>query len=163
MPRPPLDWSGALPPGLPAGFSRESRIRIDREGRLFHEGHLVEHTGLARGMMSWLTRHPGDGRWVLENGWDWCYLAVDDVPWVAGSARVVGDDLVVSLADGSEEPIAALVVDADGVLRGAVKAAARGGPHPCKLSRTAQLSLIDHLVEGPDGVVLVLGARNISL
>ncbi len=163
MSRPPLDWSGALPPGVPAGFSRESRLRIDGRGRLFHEGQEVEHPGLARAMISWLTRHPDDGRWVLENGWDWCYLVVDDVPWVASSARVVGDELIVSLPDGTDEVLAEIRGDDSGVLRGTVKAGARGGPHPCKLSRSAQLSLVDQLVESDDGPTLVVGARRIRL
>lgn len=164
MARPPLDWSGNLPSNLAElGFSRESKLRIDAEGRLLHEGEPVGHAAMARAMMGWLTRHPDDGRWVLENGWDWCYLAVDDVPWVARNARVEGEALIVSLADGTEAPLADLHADRDGGVRGSVKAGARGGPHPTKLSRTAQLSLVDRLVEHDGGIALALDGRVVPL
>lgn len=164
MARPPLDWSGKLPANLAElGFSRESKLRIDGDGRLLHEGERVEHAAMARAMMGWLTRHPDDGRWVLENGWDWCYLAVDDVPWVARNARVEGEALLVSLDDGTEEPLADLHVDRDGGVRGTVKTSARGGAHPAKLSRTTQLSLVDRLVEHGGGIALALDGRVVPL
>ena len=155
--RAPLDWSGAAP--FP--FTRESSLRVDADGTFWHEGARVEHPGLARALASWVSRHPDDGRWVLENGWDWCYLTVDDVPLLVRSARVEGARLVVGLSDGSEEPLdpATLSVDREGTLRCPVKPGARGGPYPAKLSRHAQLQLAEHLREGAGGVVLVVGGR----
>lgn len=163
--KPALDWSGKLPEALAAlGFSRESKIQIDDDGRLSHEGEPVEHAGLARAMMAWLTRHPENGRWVLENGWDWCYVRVADVPWVARAVRLDREaGLVVALDDGTEEPLGDAQVDAEGRVRGTVKPGARGGPHPAKLSRHAQLSLVDHLEERAAGWVLCVGGREIAL
>lgn len=165
--KPVLDWSGKLPEKLAElGFSRESKIRIDEDGHLTHEGEPVAHAGLARAMMAWLTRHPENGRWVLENGWDWCYVTVDDVPWVARVVRLDREEgLVVALDDGAEEPLAGPWVDESGRIRGTVKPAGRGGPHPAKLSRHAQLSLVDHLEEREAGTrwVLRVGDREIPL
>jgi hypothetical protein len=156
-PRPPLDWSGSAP--FP--FTRESSIRIDRAGRFWHDGQRVEHPGLARAMASWVSRHPTDGRWVLENGYDWCYLTVDDVPLLVRGVRAEGDALFGVLSDGAEERLdpTSFVVDDEGTLRCSVKPGARGGPYPAKLARLAQLSLADRLREQDGHVVLDLAGR----
>jgi len=159
--RPPLDWSG----NAPFPFTRESSIRVDVEGSFWHEGQRIEHPGLARAMASWVSRHPDDGRWVLENGWDWCYLTVDDVPLLVRSARVEGAELFGVLSDGSEERIdpETLAVDPAGTLRCTVKAGARRGPYPAKLARHAQLALAERLREEDGHYVLALGDREVVL
>ncbi len=159
--RPPLDWSGKAP--FP--FTRESKIRLDVDGRFWHEGVRVDHPGLARAMATWISKHPNDGRWVLENGYDWCYITVDDVPLIVRGARVEGDAIVASLSDGTEERLdpRALHVDDEGTLRCEVKPGARGGPYPAKLDRHAQLALADRLHEEGGGVVLATDAARIPL
>jgi hypothetical protein len=159
--RPALDWSG----NAPFPFTRESSIRIDAEGNFWHESQRVEHPGLARAMASWISRHPNDGRWVLENGWDWCYLTVDDVPLLVRDVRVEGPTLLGVLSDGSEEPIdpQTLVVDSGGTLRCLVKPSARGGPYPAKLARLAQLALGERLRENDGHYVIALGERELPL
>lgn len=156
-PRPALDWSGKAP--FP--FTRESSIRVDADGGFWHEGQKVEHPGLARAMASWVSRHPTDGRWVLENGYDWCYLTVDDVPLLVRGARVEGDALYGVLSDGSEERLdpSTFTVDEQGTLRCTVKPTSRGGPYPAKLARHAQLALADRLAEQDGHVVLELAGR----
>ena len=37
-------------------------------------------------MASWVSRHPDDARWLLENGWDCCYLTLDDAPHLVRDA-----------------------------------------------------------------------------
>ncbi len=169
LPRPPLDWSAAVP--FP-GFSRESKIRLDGDGRFWHEGDRVDHPGLARGLHRWISRHPTDGRIVLENGWDWCYLAVDDVPYFVrgvsiepGQAGEAGERLVVHLSDDSEEPLvlASLRVDAEGALRCEVKHAAKGGPFAARFDRHAAAALGEHLHEVDGRVVLRLGGQDHTL
>jgi len=151
--RPQLDWSG----NAPFPFTRESSIRLDAEGRFFHEGAPVEHQGLARAMASWISRHPDNGRWVLENGYDWCYVTIDDVPFWVRNARIEGDAIVGTLTDGSEERIdpGSLSVDDAGTIGCTVKARARKGPYPAKFARHAQLALSELLRE--DGSEFVLG------
>lgn len=157
--RPPLDWSG----NAPFPFTRESSIRVDSDGAFWHEGQKIEHPGLARAMASWISKHPDNGRWVLENGWDWCYLGVEDAPLMVRSARVEGDRVLGVLSDGSEEALDALSVDPQGTLRCTVKPNARGGPYPAKLARQAQLDLAPHLEESGDRVVLVAGKQRLPL
>ena len=91
-----------LPP--PPGRSRESTIRLDAEGRFFHEGERVEHPGLAAAMHTWIARHPDDGRFILTNGYDWTYFTVEDTPFFVRGLRVEPDRVVLRLSDGTEEP-----------------------------------------------------------
>ncbi len=159
--RPVLDWSGKAP--FP--FTRESSIKLDREGRFFHDGAPVNHPGLARAMATWISRHPDNGRWILENGYDWCYIAVEDVPLWVKSVRVEGGSIVGTLSDGTEESIdpRSLAFDDEGALRCAVKSAARKGPYPAKLARHAQLALSELLHERDDGFVLTLAGEELVL
>ena len=155
LPRPPLDWSG----NAPFPFTRESSIRLDADGRFFHEGIRVDHPKLAHAMHTWISRHPTDGRCVLENGWDWCYLTVDDTPFVVRSAKVEHDDLELVLSDESVERISptALRVDEKGDVRCEVKRNAKGGPYPARFDRHALVALGEKLVEKEGKMVLRMG------
>jgi hypothetical protein len=90
-----------LPP--PEGRSRESTIRLDRDGHFFHEGERVEHPGLAAAMHTWIARHPDDHRFILTNGYDWTYFTVEDVPFFVRSLRIEPDRVMLLLSDGTEE------------------------------------------------------------
>lgn len=146
----------------PPGASRESRIRLDRDGQFWHEGARVEKPSLARAMHAWLARHPDDGRVILENGYDWCYLEVDGptafVCDVRADAR--GAPQLV-LADGSEQPLDAetLVVDEDGGLWATVSG---DGPHrparEARFLRQGQLALAPWLADDAPALI-VLGRR----
>ena len=83
----------------PEGRSRESTIRLDADGRFFHEGERVEHPGLEAAMHTWIARHPDDGRYILTNGYDWTYFTVDDVPFfVPGAGPAPPQDLADAIA-----------------------------------------------------------------
>ena len=144
-----------LPP--PGGGTRESRIRLDRHGRFWHDGALVEHVGLRAAFHRWLSRHPNDGRFILMNGYDWCYLAVEDA--VAFVERVEVEDGAprLVLADGHSELLRprGLRVGAEGELRVMV----RGGADEARFSRHAQVALEPWLAEGADGPGLLIGAQ----
>ena len=140
-----------LPP--PPGRSRESTIRLDAEGRFWHDGRLVEHAGLRAGLRSWISRHPDDGRYILNNGYDWSYFAVDDAPYVVSALEVGAHDVTLVLDDGTEEvwDPACTRVDDRGVLYAAVKRSTPGGPFEARFSRHAQGSLGPLLVAGEVG------------
>jgi uncharacterized protein len=151
-----------LPP--PEGRSRESTIRLDGEGRFLHEGRPVEHARLAAGLHAWISRHPDDGRYVLNNGYDWSYFTVDDAPFVVRALRVEGERLVLLLSDGTEEawePASTRVGD-DGALYASIKQATSGGPYEAKFSRHAQTSLGPMLAEdagAPPRLSVRIGGR----
>ena len=105
-----------LPP--PPGRSRESTIVLTRDGRFLHDGELVEHSGMRKAFASWLKRHPDDGRYILDNGYDWTYLVVEGDAHFVQAVRGVGESPHAVLLDGTELPLAAsaLYGDPDGVL-----------------------------------------------
>src|SRR4051812_42595645 len=142
----------------PEGRSRESTIRLDGEGRFFHDDALVEHPKLRDALHTWISRHPDNGRYILTNGYDWTYFIVEDVPYFVRSLRAEDGDAIMVLSDGTEEPLDPSNVRANerGELYLKVKAGAKGGPFDAKLTRFAQTQLAPFLEEaGPDQVVLV--------
>jgi hypothetical protein len=142
----------------PEGRSRESTIRLDGEGRFFHDDAPVEHPKLRDALHTWITRHPDDGRFILSNGYDWTYLVVDDVPYFVRSVRAEDGDAVLVLSDGTEEPLEPSTLRANerGELYLSVKREAKGGPFDAKLTRFAQGQLGPFLEDaGPEGVALV--------
>ena len=133
----------------PEGASRESTIRLDAEGRFFHDGALVEHPGLAAAMHTWIRRHPDDGRFILSNGYDWTYFAVEDAPFVVRHVDFSGGAAWLDLSDGTREPWdpAHSVIGDGGALYARVKVGVEGGPFEARFTRHAQASLAPFLVE----------------
>jgi uncharacterized protein len=141
---------------------RRSGITIDRAGRFVHEGEPVEHEGLRRALFRWLDRLP-DGRHVLRlDPARFVYVDVEDTPLVAQALRFQGDEALLALSDGSEEPLApeSLTIDGDGVLRCAVRA----GRLEARLATSAAATLAERIETGGDGApVLRAGARAIPV
>lgn len=133
----------------PPGTSRESTIRLDAEGRFWHDGARVDHPALEAALHSWIARHPDDGRYILTNGYDWTYFRVDDAPYVVRSLRIEPDRIDLVLSDETIEPLD------PGTLRvgpaDALYTKVKHGAFDAKLSRHAQAQLAPALVEGPDG------------
>lgn len=134
---------------------RQSGIRIDREGELWHEGAVFAHHGLRQALFRWLDRLP-DGRYVFRlDEKRFVYVDVDDTPLVVRALRWQGDDAYLALSDGNEERLdaATLTVDSAGVLRCQV----RGGRLEARLSNSAAAALADHLAPGDPPRLLVAG------
>lgn len=133
----------------PPGTSRESTIRLDADGRFWHDGERVEHPALEAALHSWIARHPDDGRYILTNGYDWTYFQVDDAPYQVRSLRFEPPRIVMVLSDGSEEPLRPenLRVGEGDALYTHVK----GGAFDARFSRHAQTDLAPAVVEGADG------------
>jgi len=150
-----------LPP--PEGRSRESTIVLDAEGRFHHEGAPVTHPGMQRAFSSWIARHPRDGRYILNNGYDWSYFTVADAPFFVVAVRASSlETLELELSDGTREALdpATLRLGAAGELYAMVKE----GAYAAKFSRSAQLSLAPYLSEGEQGETLfVLGDARVEL
>lgn len=146
-----------LPP--PEGRSRESSIRLDRNGKFSHDGQLVEHGKLARAMATWISRHPDDGRYILTNGYDWTYFDVEDVPFFVHSVEKRDGRFWLTLTDGSEEALRPeeTRLGEDGALETRVKHGADGGPYAAKFERAALVDLSEFLEEDETGQ-LRLGA-----
>jgi uncharacterized protein len=140
-----------LPP--PEGRSRESTIRLDREGRFWHEDEPVTHPGMATAFASWITRHPDDGRFILTNGFDWTYFTVDDAPFFVRSLSVRGGRPWLLLSDGSEEAL-----DPDTLRTGeqdALYALVKKRAFEARFTPAAQMALAPFIVEGSGGEALL--------
>jgi hypothetical protein len=144
----------------PEGRSRESTIRLDAEGRFSHEGQPIAHAKLAQAMHTWISRHPDDGRYILNNGYDWSYFTVEDAPFFVRSVRFDSGQTILHLSDDTEEPWdprKTRLSEAD-ALYTEVKAEAFGGPFRAKFTRHAQASLAP-VLEDDDGVPAVTVAN----
>ena len=138
---------------------RRSGLRLDGEGRWWHEGQPVEHPGLARALHRWLDRLD-DGRHIVRlDGERFAYVEVDDAPYTVRSLQARDDgSCVLVLSDGSQEPLLAstVCVGADNALYCAVK----GGRFEARLSRPAHYGLAEHVEQEEEGgYVLVLQGR----
>lgn len=123
---------------------RQSGIRLDGDGRFWHEGAEVTHAGLRAALWRWLDRNP-DGRWVLRlDERRFVYLDVDDLPFVIRSLRWESGRAIVRLSDDSEEPLDAASVRLQE--RGGARAIVKGR-FPARLSTAAWNALSEHLVE----------------
>jgi uncharacterized protein len=151
----------------PEGRSRESTLRLDATGRFWHDGDRVEHAGLSAAFHSWISRHPDNGRYILTNGYDWTYFAVDDAPFFVRSVGIEPDRIMLRLSDGTEEPWAPETtrVGADAALYARVKGGVRGGPYDAKFTPHAQASLEPVLVEGRGGESpgVTIGGRVVTI
>jgi hypothetical protein len=140
-------------PAIPFGLTRETRIRIDRDGRFWNEESPITHEALARSLAGWVDVDPESGRYILRNSVNWAFVTVEDAPLVVkaydrGAAEV-------TLSDGATEPldVATLRLDADDVPYCDV----RGGKLPARFSRNAAYALLEDARVEADGRVLVDG------
>jgi uncharacterized protein len=86
---------------------RQTGIRLDREGRLWHEGAEISHPGLRRALLSWLDLREEDGRPILRlDERRYAYIDVEDAHLLVTSARWQDDRALLSLNDGSDEELA---------------------------------------------------------
>ncbi|MDB4931407.1 MAG: hypothetical protein JWM10_3891 [Myxococcaceae bacterium] len=138
---------------VPFKLSRESSIRVDRDGHIWHEGERVLHPGLARALASWIDLDE-QGRYVMRNALDWCFIAVDHTPLVVRSVRLETDPAVrveVELSDDSTEPLdlTTVQVDPDGV----VYAHARGGKLLARFDRQPSFKFLEHVTTDGRGLM----------
>jgi hypothetical protein len=146
----PADYPEFFERPPPDGRSRESTIVLLSDGRFLHDGEPVRHEGMRRAFAGWIARHPQNGRFILNNGYDWCYLRVEDTPYFVTSIHATTEEqLSMELADGSQEPLDPhrLGVRASGELCVRVK----GDAFVAKFSRVAQLAMAQYLSEDSTG------------
>jgi hypothetical protein len=131
-----------LPP--PEGRSRESSIVLSKEGRFFHDGAPVEHPGMHKAFASWLTHHPDNGRYILNNGYDWTYLTVEGPAYFVRSVRAVAGRPELELLDGRTLLLDARALSSDA--EGKLWLRLPEGEQAC-FTPAAQLELSPWLVE----------------
>lgn len=144
-----------MDPALLRKLREESGLRLDREGRFWHRGDLLEHArtvaALHRGM-----HRADDGRWAVRIGPEWGYVDVEDAARFIRRLEMRGETLRAQLADGEWVEIdpATLASGADDALYVRTPEGDRA-----RLTRAAQLSLADHLREEKGGFSLEISGR----
>jgi hypothetical protein len=131
---------------------RQTGIRLDREGRFWHEGAVVTHRGFQRALLRWLDRLD-DGRPILRlDEKRYAYVDVEDADLLALSARWRGDRVFLCLNDESEEELdyASLAVGPGHALYCRV----RRGRLRARITTPAYYVLAEHIEEAPGGFVL---------
>ena len=130
----------------------QSGLRLDREGRFWHRGGLVEHARTNAVLHQGIHRAP-DGRWATRIGKEWGYLDVEDAALFVRRIEPAGSALRAQLASGEWVDVdpASLAIGADDALYARVRG------ERARLTRAAQVSLTDFLEEEAGGFVLRLG------
>ncbi len=129
----------------------DSGIRLDRQLRWWHDDEPVEHPRLIEAFNRGL-RVADDGRFKLEIGDDWCFVAVEDAAFGVVAIDVEGAGVVLRLSDRTAEVLvpSTLSTDDEGVIRCWVKA----GKAPARFSRDAQFALGNLMETTERGLVL---------
>ena len=87
----------------------QSGLRLDGEGRFWHQGGLVEHARTLQVLHEGIHRAQS-GRWATRIGREWAYLAVDVVPFfvrrLEAESDADGARLRAWLVDGREVVVA---------------------------------------------------------
>lgn len=143
-----------------------SGLRLDQEGRFWHEGVLVEHPKVALVFHKGLGR-AADGRATLTVGRTWAYIEVEDVLYrvcqaVCTGAGEVLESCTLRLDDASTEVLAltdGAVAIGDDVLYARVK----NGSEWARFSPEAQATLGPYLVEANGGWALVTADALVSV
>jgi hypothetical protein len=131
---------------------RQSGIRLDGDGRFWHEGAEVTHHGLRAAFWRWLDRN-ADGRYVLRlDAKRFVYLDVDDAPFVVRSLRWQDDRALLRLSDDAEEELAYKTLRISP--SGAVYAKVKGERFDARLSTGAWGTLGQRIIER-DGQALL--------
>lgn len=142
----------------PPKFKYEGgHIRLDKEGRWFHDGVEITHD-LTRDLFSQSVkkREEGEG-YCLEIGLECAEIEVEDTPFVIKRATLDDKGATLLLSDKTEERLdpGTLRVGSDNVLYCDVK----GGEFPARFLRPAYYQLMEALVETESGYAARLGGE----
>jgi hypothetical protein len=128
-------------PELLRKLREQSGLRLDREGRFWHRGDLLEHARTIAALHRGLHR-AADGRWAVRIGPEWGYVDVEDAARFVRRIEVREDSVRAQLATAEWVDVdpATLTSGADDALYVRTPDGERA-----RLTRAAQLSLSDHL------------------
>jgi hypothetical protein len=136
----------------------QTGLRLDKEGRFWHRGGLVEHARTTAVLHQGVHRAE-DGRWATRIGKDWGYLEVEDAALWIRRIEPQSGVLRAQLASGEW-----VEVDPATVAAGAEDALyARVRGERARLTRAAQLSLSEFLHEDAGGFLLDAGGESFRI
>ena len=139
------------PPGLTPEMIEKFRsigLRLDRNGRFWHEGVEVTHARLREALLRWLDVRD-DGRDIVRlDAKRYAYVEIEDAHLRALSARWLRDRCFVLWDDGQEEELdyASLRQAPDHALYARARGKLRG-----RIAGPAYHAVAERIVEEPDG------------
>lgn len=138
---------------------RQTGIRLDREGRFWHEGAEVTHAGFRRALLRWLDRLE-DGRAILRlDERRYAYVDVEDADLLVVSARWAGERVLVLLNDEREEELDPSTLEiGEG---GALYCRVRGGVLTARITTPAYYVLAERIDETAPGVFALRAAGHL--
>ena len=145
-----------LPPELIEKL-RQTGIRLDRQGRFWHEGEEIRHERFRKALLRWLDLR-ADGRPILRlDDKRYAYVEVEDALLLVLSVRWVGDRAFVKTNDEGEEELAyeSLEQASDNSLYCRV----RESKLLARVTTPAYYNLAEHIEEGPSGYELVAAGQ----
>lgn len=132
---------------------RSVDLRLDDEGRWYHDGEPFTHAGLIAAFDRGIDVHPDSGEPILRVGQRWCYIRADDTPFVARRIDADGGRLFLRLNNGERVAVPEGGFEARGE-RVYVDLDAR---RRVRLGRQAQARLGAWLQGADDGLMVVVG------
>ena len=153
------DALGPLAHATPAQLEqwRSIGLRLDRQGRFWHQDGPVEHRRLHLALLRWLARLD-DGRYLVRlDDARYAYVDVDDVPLRVVSFRLEAGAPIIKLDDETEESLACeSLTTPDGAQ---IYARVRGGTLWARFVSGAQQTVAAHLQAQGDQFSLVIGTQ----
>lgn len=143
------------PPGLTPEMIEKFRsigLRLDRNGRFWHEGAEVTHPRLRQALLRWLDVRDDGKDLVRLDDKRYAYVDVEDAHLRAVSARWDGDRVRLVLDDGADEELAydSLSTGSDDALYARV----RGGRLRARVTTPAYQVIAQRIEEVPGGFAL---------
>lgn len=132
-------------------------IKIDKEGRMFHQGAEMIHQDINSLLLENLSLD-AQGRFVIEFKGQRCFVEVEDTPLVVRRVSLQKDGgFSLSLSDGSVEELNPhwLWISEENVLYTRV----RGGSLPARFLRPAYYQLAEHIQETDSGFALLTSGQ----
>ncbi len=131
---------------------RQVGLRLDRAGRIWHEGEEITHPRLRRALLGWLDVRD-DGRDLVRlDATRYAYIDVEDAHLRAVSARWDGDRVWLVLDDETEEELAYATLAAGP--GGALYCRVRGGRLRARFTTAAYHVLAQRIEETEAGFAL---------
>lgn len=137
------------------GFTRETAIRRDAQGRWWVGDEPIDHPNVAKSFDGWIERAP-DGRFCLANDINWAFVTIEGPPYFVRAIELAGDDVTLVLSGGLRERLdpSTLRLGPDDGLYCDV----RGGRVPARFDDHATHQLASRLDADDEGPYFRLGA-----
>jgi uncharacterized protein len=143
------------PDNLLKGLTRESTIKRDALGRWFHDGQPIEHPNIIRAFNRWI-RRVEDGRYCLQNEYDWVYIDIEGPPLFVRSLRIDESGKVVLFLSDARECVLDPATLRQGV-DGALYCDVRDKTLVARFDGLAMVQLDELIDEDDKGVFLTIG------